>query len=592
MTIRLEDSVGPRHALTMSDVLIWHTTHRPDQPAFVFLERGEREAGTLTYRQLDARARAIAVVLDNLGLRGQPVVLAYPTCLEAVAAFFGCFYAGAIAVPAPVASRGYAADRLRAILADAGAAAVLSLRSVLDQERERGENATLANPTMPSIATDELIAVDCPAPPAPAGPGDLALLQYTSGSTGNARGVMVTHANLISNQHVLAVVLGLRAGEVVVNWLPLYHDMGLIGGVLYSVYMGLTCYLMPPLTFLQRPIRWLQAISNYRAAISPAPAFAFRLCSEHRQSGRDSSMDLSSWRVAICGGEPVRPEWLEAFAAKYKPAGFDPRAYLPAYGLAESTLMATAEPAGRGLITHGADATAPPDATVGGWTRRLACCGRPAAGHELAIVNPATGSRVADGQTGEIWLRGPSIAKGYWNRPEETRTTFQARLADGLDGDGWLRAGDLGFMGADGLVISGRAKETIVIRGVNYDPLDLETAACESHSALISGGGGAFSVELEDRDAIVLVNEISRTGSREVDVTVLANTVIETISRCFGLTLYDFVLLLPGTLPRTTSGKIQRHLCRSLYLAGELKTVHAIAVPSLGRSRPRDKSAS
>jgi acyl-CoA synthetase (AMP-forming)/AMP-acid ligase II len=586
---RIEDIAALRGASTFVEVLMWHALHRPDQRAFVYLERGEREAGSLTYAELDTRARTIAGALRSRGLVGRRAILAYPTSLEFVAALFGCLYAGVTAIPVPVASRGYAADRLRAILADGDAATVLSLGSVLREDAgQLAELVACSKPEALCLATDSLPTGDADAPVAPTLPGDLALLQYTSGSTGNPRGVMLTHTNLISNQRVLAATFGLSDGDRVVNWLPLYHDMGLIGGLLYPVFAGLTCYLMSPLAFLQRPMRWLEAIDRFRAIISMAPCFAYYLCAE-RSGGRAANLDLSSWRIAICGGETIRPGLLEDFAAAFAPAAFDPKAFLPAYGLAEATLMATALPRGTGLITHTAVAAAPGNqaGVSGEWTRRLACCGHPPGDHRLVIVDPLSSGPLPRGQTGEIWLQGPSISLGYWSRPEETRLTFRAQLAGETDSGEWLRTGDLGFLSADGLVVTGRAKEIIIIRGTNFDPLDLETAAGAAHPALVSGGGGAFSLDLNHGEGLVLVHEVKRGALKDVAADDVAAHVIEVISRYFGLTLYDFVLLRPGALPRTTSGKIQRHRCRQQYLSGELAVLQSVALPTLGRWRPR-----
>jgi acyl-CoA synthetase (AMP-forming)/AMP-acid ligase II len=577
----------------MAEVLIWQAEHRPDQRAFVYLERGEREAGAFTYAELDGRARVIALALIGHGLAGRPIILAYPTCLEFVAALFGCFYAGAIAIPAPIDNHIRNAARLKAVVADADAAAVLSLRSVLTQDFERtGEMAALPIQGILCIATDELARGSGTAPPMPAEPGNVALLQYTSGSTGNPRGVMLTHGNLMNNQRALSAVLASNDDDVGVNWLPLYHDMGLIGGVLHTIYFGGFTALIPPLAFVQKPIRWLQAVHRYRASISMGPGFAYSLVSQRGRTDRTEELDLSSWRVAICGGEPIRPQVLEHFAATFRPMGFDSTALMPAYGLAEATLIATAAPAGTGLIAHVPEPVAP--VSSGGrhdaWQRHLACCGPAVTGQTVSIVDPKSHAPVPEGQPGEIWLQGPSVGAGYWKRPEATRATFQARLADGDDSGPWLRTGDLGFMSAAGLVVTGRAKEIIVIRGANFDPLDLEASACESDPALESGGAAAFALEHDEGELVVLVHEVKRDALRSIDVNLVRSRVIETISRCFGLRLHDLVLLRPRTLPRTTSGKIQRYVCKELYLAGQLAALEAIEHPALGRCRVREGS--
>jgi acyl-CoA synthetase (AMP-forming)/AMP-acid ligase II len=565
-------------ASTIGEVLTWQVAHRPDKRAFLFLERGERETESFTFAELNRRAQAIAQILQKNELCGRRVILAYPSCLEFVAALFGCFYAGAIAVPAPVASHGHALARIHTIVADAEAAAVLSLRSSLITE--------LQIPDVLCIATDE-IPNSGVCLPQHVEPGGLALLQYTSGSTGTPRGVMLTHSNLIHSQRVLARALDSSADDIVVSWLPLYHDMGLIGSVLHTVYHGYFCVLMPPLSFMQKPIRWLKAIHRYRASISVAPCFAYDLCARRYVPERDADLDLSSWRAAICGGETIRPRVLEKFAETFRPAGFDPKALFPAYGLAEATLLATSSAAGSGMTKFSTDVVAAgegPDKPQAG-RKQLACCGHAWEEQRIAVVDPVSCRRLPLGQSGEIWLQGPSVALGYWNRSEETKATFQAQLADEADSGLWLRTGDLGFLGPDGLVVTGRRKEIIVIRGANYDPVDIETEACDSLS-LSSGGAGAFSIDHDDGEAVVLALEIERSALRSMDVHLLASQVISAVNRRFGLTIYDLALLRPGALPRTTSGKIQRHLCKELYLAGDLGALRSIDHPGLGRCRP------
>ncbi len=599
-------------AATMVDVLRWWVRHQPDRRAFVFLERGEREIGALTYSELDSRARAIARAVRGKGLAGQRIVLAYPTCLEFVAALFGCFYAGAVAVPAPMDSHERAAARLQAILVDADATAVFSLRSVLSSRDapamrvagRRGQDVVM-------LATDELNGDADDTPPLSLDPEALAVLQYTSGSTGDPRGVMLSHDNIINNQRALTDVLLTGVNDVVVNWLPLYHDMGLIGGVLHTLSFGGLCVLMPPLSFVQKPIRWLQAISRYHATVSMAPCFAYALASQRGSADRGAGLDLSSWRVAICGGESVRPQVLEDFADTFRPVGFEPKALMAAYGLAEATLIATAAVAGTGLVVE------EPAARVdcgraweeNGWRRRLANCGPAVTGQRVAVVDPVSRKPLPAGQAGEVWLQGPSVARGYWNRPEETHSVFQARWADCCDdsrigglgsaalasggsaGDGtglWLRTGDLGFLSGNGVVITGRAKDLIVIRGANYDPLDLETLACNSDPAFEPGGGAAFSVEYGEGELVVLLHEVRREAARDLDVSALAGKVIDAIHRSLGLKIHDLVLLRPRTLPRTTSGKIRRHACKEQYIAGELSPLGgAIEHPGLGRHQQR-----
>ena len=568
----------------LAQTLDRQAAHRPDKRAFVFLERGERETDSITYAELALRARLIANRLRERDLTGRRVILAYPTCIEFIAALFGCFHAGVTAIPAPIDSPGRGFPRLRGIAADASAAAVLSLRSGLEAVAAGIGGSMEANPLL--LATDEFGPAAESGPPTATGPTPsadpdaVALLQYTSGSTGNPRGVMLTHGNLLHQQLALQGILSSGPEDIGVNWLPLYHDMGLIGGVLHAIYLGGFSALMPPLSFVQRPLRWLQAIDRYRVSISMGPAFAYGLAAQ--QSRRQSTpLDLSCWRTAICGGEPIRPEILEQFSSTFESSGFDPRSLMPAYGLAESTLMATAS-------RIGVVRSRPPTPAAGEvWSRSLVSCGQAVDHARVAIVDPESRCRSAPGRIGEIWLQGPSVAAGYWQRPEDTDAAFHAALADDPGAGTWLRTGDLGYLEANGLVVTGRAKDLIVIRGANFDPIDIETAAGESDSALAVGGAAAFSIQTEDSEAAVLLYEVNRDAAALIDIPTTAGRVIDAVSRNLGLTLFDLVLLHPRTLPRTTSGKIQRHMSREQYLAGRLASLGSIDHPGLGRLRPR-----
>jgi acyl-CoA synthetase (AMP-forming)/AMP-acid ligase II len=555
---------------TMGEALSYQAACRPDQRVFVFLERGEHEVQSFTFTELDQRAHSIARLLLENGLDGRRVVLNYPSCLEFVAALFGCFYAGTVAIPAPAGSHGNSLVRTSSILADSEAAAVLTQRSLI----ERGL-AGFAGPesgNVALIATDEIPACETTAPQR-ADPAAPAMLQYTSGSTGDPRGVILTHSNLIHNQRALAEAIDSHPEDIGVSWLPLYHDMGLMGGVLHPVYGGGFCALMSPLAFVQKPVRWLRAIGRYRATISVGPCFAYNLCVRQHVPGEDAALDVSSWRVALCGGETIRPRVLERFADTFRAAGFQPKALMAGYGLAEATLLVTSPAAGRGITSVPSPAGAAEDYSGGGpdpWRRQLACCGSTRGPHRIAIVDPASCQRVFDGEVGEIWIQGPSVAAGYWNRAEETKATFEAELAGEAGSGRWLRSGDLGFLSPHGLVVTGRRKEIIVIRGAN--------------PSLSAGGAAAFSIELEEGEGVVLAFEIERGALESLNLDFLVSQVVAVVNRRFGLTLYD-VVLRPGTLPRTTSGKIQRYLCRHLYLTGRDAAFRYTDHPALARCR-------
>jgi acyl-CoA synthetase (AMP-forming)/AMP-acid ligase II len=559
---------------------------QPEAAAFHFIGNPDAPAAAITYAELDAAARSIAGLLTARGAAGQSVLLVYPSGLPFIAALFGCFYAGAIAVPVPVPVPSRAFERAPAIAEDARPALGLTLASIATDL----DDADAAVRAIPWISTDERTGGDGPAG-APE-PDAVALLQYSSGTTGRPRGVALSHANLLHNLAAMVQAVSPQAGDRAVSWLPMYHDMGLMGFVLFPVFAGFPATLMSPLTFLKRPIRWLQAVSTWRATLSAAPCFAYQLCLQRSRPEERAALDLSNWRIAVCGGEVVRPAVLEQFAGAFAAAGFRPQALAPAYGLAEATLLACSVAAGQGLQLLAADAPAlaagrlepPRDAAR---TRRLAVCGQVWPGHHIAIVDPDRRVRLAEGRVGEIWLRGGSVAQGYWRQPLASEETFRAVLPEDVDPtETWLRTGDLGALGPGGLVVTGRRKDLIIVRGVNYDPLDIETAAAAADPCFIEGAGGAFSIETEAGEAVVLLQEVSRPAANGFDGDAAISAVAAALTRGFGLTLHDLALLRPGTLPRTTSGKVQRHLCRQRYLAGEMSRLDAGAHPAVARARP------
>jgi acyl-CoA synthetase (AMP-forming)/AMP-acid ligase II len=568
-------------AQTIAEVLGERARSQPSTPAFLFLEKGEREAGALTYAELDRRARTIAAFLVERGARGQPVMLAYPTGLEFVAALFGCFHAGAIAVPAPMALHERATERVAQIVGDTGASLGLTLARWLP-------DLAALRPTGPTwIASDSL--VDGPATElASTEASAIAMLQYTSGTTGTPRGVMLTHRNLMANLRAASQAGRVTAADVVVSWLPIHHDMGLLGGVMSPVFDGLRSVLMSPISFVQQPLRWLKAIDRYRATLASSPCFAYDLCVRRSTPEQRAQLDLSRWRTATCGGEPVRPAVLERFADAFAIARFDRAALKPAYGLAEATLMVTMPDSSEGLCTRALDAVAlaagrVEPAVEPARERHLASCGRAWGDQQYAIVDPAISKRLPAETVGEVWVRGSSVAAGYWRRELDSAASFQAQIS-GEDGR-WLRTGDLGFACADGLVICGRLKDLVIVHGRNFDPLDLERAAARSHPSLTPGEGAAFPVDTDRGEALVLIHEVERATARDLDYAEVVVAVATELSRTFGLGLHDLLLVHAGKLPRTTSGKIQRQLCRRRYAQGGFADARRDLHPVLGRAR-------
>lgn len=563
-------SPGGPHAATwrtLVDVVEHRARHQGEKTAFVFLENGLQEAGRLTFADLGARARRIGAALQARGLAGERVLLLFPTGFDFIAAFFGCHFAGATPVPAP-AGVSRSRTRLAAIAADGRPGLVLTTHTLAGAVTRR-----LDAPDLPVIGLDEALASaeeGAWVPPAIDGES-LALLQYTSGSTDTAKGVMVTHANVLHNQTLIREKMEHTSDSVMLSWLPVFHDMGLIGKIVQPVYVGCSSVLMGPESFLQEPARWLRAITRYRATTSGAPNFAYDLCVDRVAPKDRAGLDLSSWRVAFNGSEPIRPSTLERFAAAFEPAGFRREAFYPCYGLAEGTLLTCggARSAAPVLLAHAAAATRADDLPTGDAVRTLVGCGDTGPEQKLRIVDPVTRRAAPRGEVGEIWLAGPSIARGYWNRPDATRESFQAYRADTGEGP-FLRTGDLGFVEGGELFVTGRLKEVLIVRGRNHYPQDVERTAEESHPALRTRAGAAFLLDEEERGRLVLAHEVRPEFGEGPPTREIARRVREAVSREHGLHVSVLVLLKAGAIPRTSSGKIQRRLCQAQYLGGTL----------------------
>jgi acyl-CoA synthetase (AMP-forming)/AMP-acid ligase II len=572
-----------------------------EQPLYTFLpDRGPGDAAVLTYAGLDRRARAIAGVLLQLGAGGQRALLLYPPGLDFIAAFFGCLYAGVIAVPSYPPRSARALPRLLEIARDARPAVALTTAGL------KAALGSLAA-QVPELAALRLLATD-EVPAAAAGSwrdprvtGEaLAFLQYTSGSTAAPKGVMVSHGNLLHNEEMIRQAYGQTAGSVIVGWLPLYHDMGLIGNVLQPLFLGARCVLFSPVAFLQSPKRWLAAISRYRATTSGGPNFAYDLCVRRIGEADRADLDLSSWDVAFNGAEPVRAETLERFAAAFAVCGFRPRAFFPCYGLAEATLFVTGAAGSRAAAFDRVQLEAGEARRLAGSavlgdplgrpaesdpaSRILISSGHPWLGQELAIVDPDTLNRCEEGKVGEIWVRGPSIAQGYWQRPEATAETFLGRVAGepAASSDAaeiaaapFLRTGDLGFLAGGDLFVTGRLKDLIIIRGRNLYPQDVELTVERSHPMLRPGCGAAFAVEIGAEERLVVVQELERTGGSAAlpadAVEEIAGAVRRAVAEEHEVQVQQLVLLRAGAIPKTSSGKIQRRACRAALLGGKLE---------------------
>ncbi len=554
--------------------------------AFTYLADGETETpgDVLSYLDLDKQARRVAAALQASAQPGDRAILLYPPGLDYICAFFGCLYAGVTAVPAypPDPSRlARTLPRLQALVRDAQADVVLATETITSFAQ-----ALELAPDLKAkrwLATDRLVHGE-ESWQEPSVVGDtLAFLQYTSGSTGTPKGVMLSHANLLHNARSLREAWRIDAPPVAVGWLPLYHDMGLIGNVVFNLYYGGRCILMSPIHFLQRPLRWLRAISKYRGTISGGPNFAYDLCARKIAPNERSVLDLSCWDVAFNGAEMVRHDTLERFAQTFGPSGFRRSAFVPCYGLAEATLIVTGTKTASGPSSVNVaekDLREKRVSTESTDSRSLAIvgCGQAAGEQHVVIVDVETRRPVDVGRLGEIWVSGPSVAHGYWNRPDESTETFAAHLAD----DGrrpFLRTGDLGFLLGSELYVAGRLKDMIVIQGANLYPHDIEKAVEDTSPALRPGCGAAFAVEIDQEEKLVVVQEVDakRLATTDSNVTPqqLVASIRATLGEEFRLQPHAVVLLKPGTIPKTSSGKIMRYACRDAYLERTLDSVVA-----------------
>lgn len=562
---------------TLVELLRHRARHQPNDTAFVFLVDGEREEASLTYAELDRRARALAAWLGERDLQAHRALLLYPPGLEFIVGFFGCLYAGVVAVPAYPPRMNRSLDRIQAIAADAEAAVALTTQAVLDRVTPLLEHAAdLKNLTW--LATDGVPADYERHWREPAIGGEtLAFLQYTSGSTGTPKGVMLSHSNLLHNCALIAYAFEHTRSGIGVFWLPSYHDMGLVGGVLQPLWVGRPNVLMSPMAFLQRPVRWLQAITKYRGTTSGGPNFAYDLCVRKITAEQRARLDLSSWQVAFNGAEPVRSETLDRFVEVFGPCGFRREAFYPCYGLAEATLIVSggykaAPPVVRAFDTRALEnGLVLPVAEHQRGGRRLVGNGQCLPDQKIVIVDPETHTRCPDGEIGEVWVSGPSVALGYWKRREETEHTFRATLRDTGTGP-FLRTGDLGFFYEDELFIAGRIKDLIIIRGLNHYPQDIELTVEKSHPALRPGCGAAFTVENEQGETrLVIVYEVERQQTGNLPPVFEA--IHKAVARHHELLVDEIVLVKMNTVPKTSSGKIQRHACRNAYLDGSLDVI-------------------
>ncbi|MFO1518605.1 MAG: AMP-binding protein [bacterium] len=566
---------------TLVDLLRERASSRPDWQVYTFLNDGEQEEIKLTAAGLDLQARRIAAILQKSMKPGERALLLYPPGLDYISAFFGCLYAGVVAVPAypPDPNRlSRTLPRLQAIIKDSQATTVLTTEMIRSMASFLFEQA----PDLGSLhwmATDQAQeGIEAQWKEPELSSKTLSFLQYTSGSTGVPKGVMLSHGNLLHNLKLIQDAYEVTEESMGVIWLPSYHDMGLIGGILGTLSSGNRTVLLSPLAFLQKPLRWLQAISRYKATISGGPNFAYEMCIRKVTPEQKAGLDLSTWSLAFSGAEPIRVETLDRFSEAFAECGFDRRAFYPCYGLAEGSLIVTGGrksnlPFVKTLLNQEVENHRAKEVPAGTPNSRdFVGCGKILQDQKLIIASSDTQRRLGEKEIGEIWISGPSVAQGYWNQPEETARTFQATLSDSGEGP-FLRTGDLGFLSEGELFVTGRLKDLIIIRGQNHYPQDIERTVEACHPALRLGCTAAFSVEGENEERLVVLQELEK-GAQDVsgfDPQAVFSTIRETVILQHEIETASIVLLKTGSIPKTSSGKISRYACREAFLQDTLE---------------------
>jgi acyl-CoA synthetase (AMP-forming)/AMP-acid ligase II len=577
---------------SLVELLRYRAQYQANERAFVFLKEGEQESESLTFQMLDLQARAIAAHLLDQGATGTQVLLTYPltASLDFIAAFFGCLYAGAIAVPAWPPMNQSMLSEIAFKASDSAVKIALTTRALRSKHQKQLTS-------MPNLAELTWIETDVISTQDSHGwkavvlePSYLAYLQYSSGSTGAPKGAMITHGNALNNLSLLSDACNYTEQDKNggVCWLPLYHDMGLVGGVLQPIYTGGLVIMMSPVDFILKPIRWLKAISQYKASTTGGPNFAYDLCIRKITPQLCAGLDLSSWGIAVNGAEPISADTMDNFTKQFAPYGFKKEAFCPAYGMSETTVMVTlgnrqAPPVVKGLQEDAlakhivqpisSETLTEPLSTENGQAqyRMIVGCGQIGANHTLMIVDPDTRDSCLGDRVGEIWVNGPSVAKGYWNRPEATEETFRAYLSSG-EGP-FLRTGDLGFVQDNELFITGRLKDIIILWGRNHYPHHIEATVEKSHPSLRPGCGAVFGLEVDGIEQCVVTQEVESSYLKKVDIDSVIQAIRLNLALQHAIEAYAIVLTRSGSTPKTPTGKIQRSACRSQFLNGDLKVI-------------------
>lgn len=584
--------------MSIVEVLEAHARSRPDHEAIIF-DDGTGAITRWTYRELNCNVRRLAAHLAARGLAGRPVGLLFGPGADFIIALFACLSIGSVAVPlAPIGRRRERVRNLLPVLADCTPAALLLDASMAVQYADLGD--ALAPQGIACLQFEELIKA-----PAvgdfdrlPITRDDLAVLQYTSGSTSEPKGVMISHGNIMANQAMIQLAFGHDAGSNFVGWAPHFHDQGLFGNILQPLYLGATCVLIAPANFVRRPLLWLEMIDRYRAHTSGGPNFAYEMAVEQATQKGLPDIDLSCWKVAFNGAEPIRARSVVQFAETFAPLGFDRKAFFPCYGLAECTVVAVGGPRDTSPVVRRVDVQALSEGEVVPPTDdepalSEICSGQAMEGGEVVVVDPVTRTPAAPGRVGEMWLAGPHIGQGYWRRPKESAETFGARLADGRGP--FLRTGDLGFSMPEGFYIVGRIKDLLIVRGRNYAPSDIEQIWPDVFGHAGQATAACFQVDVDGRSHVVLVAEIDR-ATRQLDDLQAAIDAFAMEVRAKGLerldlSINDLIILPPGSVPRTTSGKVRRSATREKLLGGRLPVLGSSGtlLAKLANSRRTDQ---
>jgi len=581
---------------TYTDVIKNWTNKKPNHVVFRFLQDGINENESFTYNQLETRSKALGAAMQNIGKKGDRVLLLFQPGLSYVASLYACFYSGFIAVPAYPPRRNKGIERIHTIINDSEATICLVSQQVYNDVKNNLQNDNILN-KLKWIIYEDITDGDAEKfNETIISANDVALIQYTSGSTGNPKGVMITQLNILYNSEYIRQSFGLNDKSVGVNWLPIFHDMGLIGGILQAAYVGGVNIGMPPMAFLKRPLNWLKAIEKYGGTTAGGPNFSYDYCIQKTTDEECENLDLSTIDVFFCGAEPIRKSTYTNFTDKFTISKSKEQQLYSCYGMAETTLIVTGGNQNDKPKYLNIDSNALSENKVKILTNEnsagvsLVGCGHTWMETHIEIADPVTMKKVATNEIGEIWISGPTVAAGYWNKPEETNRTFGARLTNS-NNTNYLRTGDLGFFHENELYITGRLKDLIIIRGVNHYPNDIEFAIQKSIPELRQNGGAAFSITDNDNESLVIVHELERTAMRNTNFDDIIDNIRKVVAEEHELDAFSIVLIRAGSIPITSSGKIQRRQTKYEYLSNELSIVAQwTKEPYIVEGTPADKN--